>query len=621
MENNSIRNPLCTIGEALLVERQIFHKSASGDDNCPRLVGRGGVDIVGIVLNVSFQIYYDKVLTFLITDSSLPNGCFVKVIVRGDNTNATLSKVMNGSIQQGDAVRWNGLALRRNSYNSTNNNGSLLGEFHICHQPTSTISFFKLGSLLLLPPTLQKLQTIQQQEESMLEDCESTVFDVVEDEFVPLDMITPRTLVHDLLDWYYTSFHKNNDPIGNKNQLSIGTIGPCKRRKLHEITLPNLMSDIVVQIHSFYKNTIHSTSITRTKWGQCRPTLVAFAVVRDGEQEEDFAMVQILTISNHYQHLSSALQQCADQGNRQGCWVLIRQVLSQSNAYVDDLRQRQKYHYRYRQQLMFQGHPNNDTGNIFLLTTCETTVSILHENPYKNKKKNQQVQQHSLPHNGDLIYDDPSPIHSPPSIPSHYHLPVPIEHQNISGISNKNSSLHQPFYASLFNIYFSDLDFYLFHKDGGTKSYYDHMQNKTYRPKLCVSAGKEKLISMISSPPPLNTYGPTAMRSATLILEYSERLHNERGSLYQQSHNGIISAIADEEIMELLCGGVPLKDIESYFYNDCGTFHDDASSSQLLLVVANMLVALVEENISLIWSVEQRDDKSWYVTDVRLPAL
>jgi len=162
-----------------------------------------------------------------------------------------------------------------------------------------------------------------------LEDYESTVFDLVEDKFVPLDLITPRTLVPDLLIWYYTTFHNNFEPISNNNRISIDTIGPCKRRKLHEITSPTLVSDLVVKIHSFYKNTINSTAAnTRWKWGQCS-TLVAFAVVCDGRQEEDFAVVLILSISNHYHHLSSTLQRCTSQGNCQGCWVLLRQLLSQ----------------------------------------------------------------------------------------------------------------------------------------------------------------------------------------------------------------------------------------------------------------------------------------------------
>jgi hypothetical protein len=527
---------------------------------------------------------------------------------------------MNGSIQQGDVVRWNSLALQRNNYHSSTHDDNLfLGEFHICHQPASTISCFKLGSLSLPPPTLQAThQQQQQQKEAVLEDCESTLFDLVENKFVPLDMITPRTLVRDLLVWYYTTFQNNVEPIANNNRLSFDTIGPCKRRKLQEITSPNLMSDIVVQIHSFYNNTINSTAAnTRRKWGQCS-TLVAFAVVCDGGQEEDFAVVQILSISNHYQHLSSTLQRCTSQC--QGCWVLLRQVLSQSNTYVDDLRQRQNFYYRCCQPLLLRGNPNNDTGNIILVTTCGTTVSILHENPYK--KNMNQVQQSSLPNGADLIYNDPSPIHSPPSLPSHNHLLVPQLHQSNSdskSLSYNNFSPKQPFYADLFNIYFSNLDFYLLRTDAGTKSNYYHMQSKTYKNKVRVAADREKLISMISSPP-LNNIRSTT-RSATLILRCSESLPNKYCSLYQQSHNGMIHVIADEEIMELLCGGVPLQDIESFIYHDCGAYHEDTSSSQLLRLVTNMLVALVEEKISLIWSVEQRDDNSWYVTDVRLPTL
>jgi hypothetical protein len=559
-DSTSNSNSLCTIREALLVEKQKLHPSTSttstsGDDNCPRKAGRGGVDIVGIVLNVSFQIFHDKVLTFLITDSSLPNGCFVKVTLRGDNTNTILSKVMNGSIQQGDVVRCNSLALRRNNYHSSTNDDTLLflGEFHICHQPAPTIPCFKLGSLLLPPPTLQTTQQ-KQQKEAVLEDCESTVFDLVEDKFVPLDMITPRTLVRDLLIWYYATFHNNVEPMANYNRLSIDTIGPCKRRKLHEITSPNLMSDIVVQIHSFYNNTINSTAAnTRRKWGQCS-TLVAFAVVCDGEQEEDFAVVQILSISNHYQHLSSTLQRCTSQGHCQECWVLLRQVLSQSNAYIDDLRQRQNYYYRCRQQLLLQGNPNNDTGNMILVTTSGTTVSILHENPYK--KMMNQVQQCSLPNRSDLMYDDPSPTNSPPSLPSHNHLLVPqLHHYNSDSksLSYNNFSPNQPFYANLFNIYFSNLDFYLLYADAGTKSNYNHKQNKTYKNKFRVAADREKLISMISSPP-LNTTSRSTTRSVTLILKYSESLPNKCCSLYQQSHNGMIHVIANEEIMELLFG-------------------------------------------------------------------
>ncbi len=130
----------------------------------------------------------------------------------------------------------------------------------------------------------------KQQEDAVLEDFESTALDLVEDKVVPSDIITTRTVMSDLLNWYYTTFHNNVEPIANNNRLSIDTIGPCKRRKLHEIISPNLMSDIVVQIHPFYNNTINSTAAnTRTKWGHCS-TLVAFAVVCDGEQEENFAI-------------------------------------------------------------------------------------------------------------------------------------------------------------------------------------------------------------------------------------------------------------------------------------------------------------------------------------------
>jgi len=130
----------------------------------------------------------------------------------------------------------------------------------------------------------------------------------------------------------------------------------------------------------------------------------------------------------------------------------------------------------------------------------------------------------------------------------------------------------------------------IFTYSAGTKSNYNHMQDKTYKNKFRVAADREKLISMISSPP-LNTTGRSINRSLSLILRYSESLPNKYCSLYQQIQNGMLHVIANEEVMELLCGGVPWKDIESFLYHDYGAFHEDTSSSQLLMHVTNILVA------------------------------
>jgi len=43
--------------------------------------------------------------------------------------------------------------------------------------------------------------------------------------------------------------------------------------------------------------------------------------------------------------------------------------------------------------------------------------------------------------------------------------------------------------------------------------------------------------------------------------------------------------------------------IESSIYHNYGAFHEDTLSSQLLVLITNMLVALVQEKISKIWSV------------------
>jgi len=137
-----------------------------------------------------------------------------------------------------------------------------------------------------------------------------------------------------------------------------------------------------------------------------------------------------------------------------------------------------------------------------------------------------QVQQCSLPNRADLVYDGPSPTYSPPSLPSRNHLLVPQLYQNNSDSkspSYNNFSSNQPYhFMQTFSTFTSPI--WIF-------TYSVQMQEPNQITIICKAKPKK-----------------------TNFAPHSESLPNKLCSLYQQSHNGMIHVIANEEMMELLCG-------------------------------------------------------------------
>jgi hypothetical protein len=72
--------------------------------------------------------------------------------------------------------------------------------------------------------------------------------EVVDPHTLPNAMMTSPSAVEELLSWFQKHYSSSSNGGGAVSSFTAAGVGPCRRRKLRDITNPNLLSDVVVNV-------------------------------------------------------------------------------------------------------------------------------------------------------------------------------------------------------------------------------------------------------------------------------------------------------------------------------------------------------------------------------------
>jgi len=221
------------------------------------------IDLLVIILSLSADLHAvgrgPATGELLVTDQSLPLGCCGRIQLYGRENIKMLSEV-----GRGDVVRFNRVDVSKDNRNdasmhATSNEapwgtatGTTALSTIICEMrpswsdPEAGVPFARVGigaSAYRSPGN-----------EIVDGDDTSSLGEVVDPHALPNSMITPPSVIEELLRWFQKYYHAGvSNGGGSVLSLSIsGTattgVGPCRRRRLRDITNPNLLSEMVVNV-------------------------------------------------------------------------------------------------------------------------------------------------------------------------------------------------------------------------------------------------------------------------------------------------------------------------------------------------------------------------------------
>ena len=277
--NNNIGTMTYTLVQALDEAASRKRSQASATLNS---AGRNApIDTLVIILSLSVDLHASTgtgmgrgrstgpMAELLVTDQSLPMGCCGRIRLYGREHIKKLS-----GIGRGDVLRFNRIDVSKDNRNETNMSSSMRGKSTgnintalstvICEMrpswsdPEAGIPFARVGT----SPAAGGNEVIVGDNDTFM----PSPGEVVDSHTLPNAMVTSPSTVEEMLSWFQKHYPHPLNGGGNISTLALsGTdeagVGPCRRRKLRDITNANLLSEVVVNVAHYDAAAILSPSV------------------------------------------------------------------------------------------------------------------------------------------------------------------------------------------------------------------------------------------------------------------------------------------------------------------------------------------------------------------------
>mmetsp|Transcript_2860 Transcript_2860/g.5312 ORF Transcript_2860/g.5312 Transcript_2860/m.5312 type:complete len:658 (+) Transcript_2860:430-2403(+) len=285
----------------------------------------------------------------LLGDQSLPRGQCARVsivTVSSSNISPGSENVQMtgrlGQLQPGDVVRWNRLEVwkdykdesmmpgkkRKLTHNSDDQDIPAVNR----HRPLLSVicdlslswrdpaAGPSLARLCRIVPRSSPGHGMQQQQPT------SDNYDLEWENIIPPSMDTSKEVVMELARWYCA----NAMPHFSKSTAMLPTHQPCQRRRLCEITVPNMLSHVVVKVLRCEK----ATSSYATPCKTTNDPVVTHVTLSDGAESDDLlgmgGSVNHGQIGGALSSLPKSISAILLQSMKEGSHVLLTHTLSQS---------------------------------------------------------------------------------------------------------------------------------------------------------------------------------------------------------------------------------------------------------------------------------------------------
>ena len=275
---NNIGTMTYTLVQAL--DEAASRKSSQTSATLNAARSHGPIDILVIILSLSVDLHAGTgtgtgmgvrstgpTAELLVTDQSLPMGCCSRIRLYGREHIKKLS-----GIGRGDVLRFNRIDVSRDNRNETNM-GSSTGDKGtvnintalstvICEMrpswsdPEAGVPFARVG----LGPAAGGNEIIMGDNDASL----PSHGEVVDPDTLPNAMVTSPSAIEEMLSWFRN--HHPHPPNGGGalsalSRTNAAGVGPCRRRKLRDITNANLLSEVLVNVIHFDAAAILSPAV------------------------------------------------------------------------------------------------------------------------------------------------------------------------------------------------------------------------------------------------------------------------------------------------------------------------------------------------------------------------
>jgi len=539
-------------------------------------------DIVGVVLSITAQHPEPSKICkrnntrvrILIADHSVPPGQCARVSI---STNLDGSEVSN--IHSGDIVRFNRMEVRnvdmenkcitdesplakKRKQRTEDNDNNLAEASKNEHLLLKVIcDLYPSWKELSTEPTMSRLcrlkPSIQPNNPNLEWENEITSF-----------MKTPRELINKLAKWYCATIQHSSS--------SSSTAQPCQRRRLRDITMPNIVSHVVVKVLRCEKTSLRCSR--QDKKQQC----VTHATLSDGSESDDImgisGSLQLKQTGGDSFTIPNSIAAILLQSLTEGCHILLTHVVSQRAVKNSSLEGREALKLLPTQgtiaTIITSDHP------FYIKNSPRIKENSFASQPITLERASELFslsQQHSPNYQ---IADDLQSsrcrgmmaVVSPCKFQLNHSFVLLIsKHRNIPESNSVRDILVDGIFASF--------------REGR------YWQTNSSLSKFLVDTPS------LSTPFKSIKLRPS-YRSATIVLDPSVF-----------SKEMIVNA--DSDALKLLCMDVPAEDMVVDDDNDVG-------QHRYLTHVGALLKGLCEEKTLIRWVLEQESERSWFVTSASL---
>ncbi|KAL7531803.1 hypothetical protein ACHAXR_004245, partial [Thalassiosira sp. AJA248-18] len=489
-----------------------------------------------------------------------------------------------GQLQPGDVVRWNRLEVR-NDYehdDSTSDKKRKLANYPddedstsdntIVHHPLLSVACDLSSSwrdpvagplvarLCRIIPKFSYSSTASGMQSSTQQYQLNDGYDLEWASIIPPSMETSKETVMKLANWYCA----NARPHFSKSTAILPTNQPRKRRKLREITAPNLLSHIVVKVLRCEKAiSKYSTPIKTTE-----DPVVTHVTLSDGAESDDLLGMGGSVNHGRSSSLPKSISAVLLQSMKEGSHVLLTHTLSQNVS---------------PPAVGGGGASLQGRESLVLVPTRETTANILtSDHPYFVREKSTREEENPFA-SQPLTLERASQLFSM----TQQHSPPIINDSILLGHCRGVMAVVAPL-----------MDIIV---DGIDTSFIEGSHWRT----------PHRLSSFLIDCPSVST-GFEAIklcpsyRSATLLLD-------------QNLVSSEVVVNADGPALKLLCMDVPVKDMVINDPTMTSVINDPTmTSNPYICHVGELLKALCTERVPIRWVLEQESECNWFVTNATL---
>jgi len=474
------------------------------------------------------------------------------------------SRMGLGQLQPGDIVRFNRLEVRTDYQTESPTGGNDKKRKRVDNSIEKTTSDKDAQGLLniicdLAPswrelsagPSVARLCRINRKNDELQS---TTSYDLEWEHNLPSSMETEKELVDELASWYCT-FAKSQFA---KPSTMLSTNQSCQRRKLRDITTPNMLSNIVVKVVRCEKAAAYTTPSKTLQ----SDAVLTHVTLSDGKGSDDILGLGGTTshgrVSSAMSSIPKSISSVLLQSMNEGSTVLLTYIESHQSSL--------------------------GSSSLLLVPTRETTATILTpDHPYFVNDDRPTTRDDENFASQPLTMEVASQFYQM----TQQHSPL-ITMKGAS--SSKPTSVHRGMLvvvAPLIDIIVDGVDTSFME---GSYSQSSQALSKFLIDAPSISTGMK---SMNLKP---------VYRSATLILD-------------PKSVAKDINVNADGNTMKLLCLDVPVEDM--LMTND----GDTDATNPYLHHVGELLKALCTDKTPIRWVLEQESEYSWFVSSAHLVEL